>query len=196
AAVREHLKRELRPNTYDPATGTITISSKRAEAIADISKHYRGLFRNDPEFDLLRDYYAIPANTIKDDQRMEDMLAFFFWSSWVCATDRPGTAITYTNNWPAEPLIDNRPTGSIIAWSIISVITLLAGVGALAWYHAAQHGKEDTLAVPPKRDPMLGLKVTPSMKATRKYFLVVAALFLSQVGLGALTAHYGVEGHG
>ncbi len=34
------------------------------------------------------------------------------------------------------------------------------------------------------------------MKATLKYFWVVAALIVVQVGLGAVTAHYGVEGDG
>jgi nitric oxide reductase subunit B len=33
-------------------------------------------------------------------------------------------------------------------------------------------------------------------KATLKYFFVVAALFLAQIGLGGVTAHYGVEGSG
>jgi len=33
------------------------------------------------------------------------------------------------------------------------------------------------------------------MKATGKYFLTVIGLFLLQVGLGAVTAHYSVEGH-
>ena len=34
------------------------------------------------------------------------------------------------------------------------------------------------------------------MKAVLKYFWIVAALMLVQVGLGAVTAHYGVEGDG
>ncbi|MGQ9879663.1 MAG: hypothetical protein ACUVSV_02220 [Armatimonadota bacterium] len=36
--------------------------------------------------------------------------------------------------------------------------------------------------------------MTPSMRATIKYFGIVAALFLAQVVFGILTAHYGVEG--
>jgi nitric oxide reductase subunit B len=36
--------------------------------------------------------------------------------------------------------------------------------------------------------------VTPSMRATAKYFWVVLALFLVQILLGAITAHYQVEG--
>ena len=34
------------------------------------------------------------------------------------------------------------------------------------------------------------------MRATLKYFWVVTALIVAQVGLGVLTAHYGVEGSG
>jgi len=48
----------------------------------------------------------------------------------------------------------------------------------------------------PQTDPLLGLTPTPSMKATLKFFWVAGALFVIQVGLGALTAHYGVEGSG
>jgi len=43
---------------------------------------------------------------------------------------------------------------------------------------------------------LLGLKPTPSQKATVKFFFVVAALWVVQVALGAITAHYGVEGSG
>ena len=59
--------------------------------------------------------------------------AFFFWTSWASATTRPGHTITYTNNWPHEPLIDNVPSSGNVLWSIVSVVLLLAGVGALVW---------------------------------------------------------------
>jgi nitric oxide reductase subunit B len=125
------------------------------------------------------------------------MNAFFFWAAWSCGTERPGSTITYTQNWPAEPLIDNRPTSSIVVWSIVSFIALLAGVGGMVWYFAVQrHKEEEEEADVPAKDPLLGLKATPSMKATLKYFWVVAALIVAQVGLGAITAHYGVEGDG
>src|ERR1044071_1846546 len=48
----------------------------------------------------------------------------------------------------------------------------------------------------PRRDPLLGLQPTPSQRATVKYFFVVAALWVVQVALGAIVAHYGVEGNG
>src|SRR5262249_60844207 len=44
------------------------------------------------------------------------------------------------------------------------------------------------------RDPLRSLQLTPSMKAVAKYVGTVVALFVAQVGLGILTAHYTVEG--
>src|SRR5690606_162492 len=47
---------------------------------------------------------------------------------------------------------------------------------------------------PPPVDPLSRITLTPSMRAAAKYIGVVAALFVAQVLLGALTAHYTVEG--
>ena len=84
-----------------------------------------------------------------------------------------------------------RETGGVS----ISILILLAGVGALAWHYAMIHGREAPPEVP-AIDPLHNLKPTPSMKATVKYFWVVVALFGLQVVLGGITAHYAVEGQG
>ena len=194
AALKALLKEEIRTNTYQEDTGNLIISSERAAAIAAVSQHYRSLFGDDPTLSDLRDDYAIPANTIKDPERMDKLNAFFFWASWATATNRPGSEITYTTNWPAEELIDNKPIGDLIIWSVISFVLLLAGIGGLAWYYAASKRKEDSEDHLPEKDPLLELDPTPSMKATLKYFWTVTALILVQVGLGVLTAHYAVEG--
>jgi len=196
AVLKARLKAEVRVNTYDPKTGDLVISPLRAQAFDSVAEYYASLFGDDPASAKLRDAYAIPANTIRDPQRMRQLNDFFFWASWVCSTNRPGGEITYTNNWPAESLIDNRPTGTILVWSLISFVVLLAGIGALAWYFAIQHGKRDGGLEPPDADPQLAFRPTPSMQATLKYFWIVMALILAQIGLGVLTAHYGVEGSG
>lgn len=195
-ALRGQLQRELRSNTYDPQTRSLIISEDRAAAIAEVSAHYTALFGADPELEALRLAYAIPASTIKDPQRQVAMNAFFFWASWACVTNRPGSDFTYTNNWPPDELIGNLPTGAIVIWSIVSVVLLLAGIAALACYFAIQRNKEEPEHRVPEQDPLLALHPTPSMQATLKYFWVVAALIVTQVGLGAVTAHYGVEGSG
>src|SRR4051812_31999017 len=193
--LKARLKAELRRNTFDPATGNLMVSNDRAEAIAAVGQHYASLFGTDPALEKLRKAYAIPAGAIKDGERQRKMNTFFFWASWVCATDRPGGKVTYTNNWPAEELIDNKPSSSLVMWSLVSVVMLLAGVGALAWYMAVQRHKADDEHDVPEKNPLLRLHLTASMRATVKYFWVVAALMVAQIGLGALTAHYGVEGH-
>ena len=196
ASLRQRLKTELRTNTYDPKTGDLTVSIQRAEALREVATHYAKLFGDDETFDELRDAYAIPPNAIKTSVRQHKLSAFFFWTSWACSTNRPGKTITYTNNWPAEALIDNRPTGAIVVWSVISFVVLLAGIGALSWYFAVAREKEEAPHDIPQSNPLLSLSPTPSMKATLKYFWMVTAMMLVQVGLGAITAHYGVEGSG
>jgi nitric oxide reductase subunit B len=192
AAYKIRLQKELRSNTYDRDSKTLTISPLRAEAIAFVSSHYTGLFMNDPSLSKLRDAYAIPVNTIKSIDRMELMNSFFFWTSWACVTNRPDSDISYTNNWPSEELVGNHPTSSLILWTGFSVIILLAGIGLLAWYYARTKQEEAIELL--KRDPFFGLVMTPSMKATLKYFWVVTGLILVQVLMGVITAHYGVEG--
>ena len=191
ASLKVLLQKDLRTNTYDKAKSTITVSSLRAEAIASNSKFYAGLFTNDPELADLRDAYAIPENTLKTEERVRLMNAFFFWISWACVTERPGQDITYTNNWPAEKLVANEPTGSMHLWTGFSVIILLAGIGLMVLYYAKRRN-EDTEA--PKIFPLKNEIQTPSQKATVKYFWIVSALLLFQVLMGVITAHYSVEG--
>jgi nitric oxide reductase subunit B len=190
------MQRELRANRVDPETNVLTISAERAEAIRAVGLHYAGLFADEPGLAELRDAYAIPANAIKDPARQKAMNAFFFWTAWTCVTNRPGSDITYTNNWPPDELVGNKPTGAIVVWSVISFVLLLGGIATLAWYFAVQRSKEEPEHAAPKIDPLMALNPTPSMQAVLKYFWVVAALIVAQVGLGAVTAHYGVEGSG
>jgi nitric oxide reductase subunit B len=196
AGLRERLKGELRTNTYNASTDETVISPDRAAAFDKVAEHYAGIFGTAQSAAKLREAYAIPPGAIKTPERQRLLNAFFFWTSWVCAANRPNSTVTYTNNWPAEPLIDNRPGSSVVLWSIISVVALLAGVGALAWYTAVERhkNKEDDEHLAPEENPLIGLRLTPSMRACLKYFWVVALLVVAQVGLGGLTAHYGVEG--
>lgn len=194
SVIQSRLQADLRPNTYDPTTGTITISALRAEAIKHVSAHYASLFMTDPNLGELREAYAISANTIRDSKRMDQMNAFFFWTSWAAVTERPGSKITYTNNWPPDQLVGNSPPPSLVLWTGFSVIVLLAGIALLAFYYAVHREEPLEASKLPQADPLSGLNPTPSMRATVKYFWVVCALMVVQVLMGVLTAHYGVEG--
>jgi nitric oxide reductase subunit B len=66
AALKERLRRDLRTNSYESATDTITVSQVRAEAMADVGDHYVSLFSSDPALRDLRVKYAIPERSIMD----------------------------------------------------------------------------------------------------------------------------------
>ncbi|HWO17948.1 MAG TPA: nitric-oxide reductase large subunit [Kofleriaceae bacterium] len=188
AALRERLRQEVRANTYDAATGAITVSAPRARAIEATAAYYAALFAHG------REEYALPPGAITEPARARALSAFFFWSAWAAATERPGDTITYTSNWPHEPLIGNRPTSDAIVWTGVSIVLLLGGIGALAFWHAARR-REDPPEALPASDPLLGTSPTPSQLATVKYFWVVCALVVLQILVGVVTAHYGVEGN-
>ncbi|HEX5048308.1 MAG TPA: cbb3-type cytochrome c oxidase subunit I, partial [Gammaproteobacteria bacterium] len=97
-------------------------------------------------------------------------------------------------------LVGNTPSGAVFMWTFVSILVLLAGIGALVWYYAREFDiwrrdgePEQGFA---RSDFMAATAITPSMRATSWYFIVVAALFAAQVLLGIVTAHYAVEGQG
>jgi nitric oxide reductase subunit B len=189
AELESRLQQLLRRNTYDVSTATLTVDPIRAQALAANLAYYTDVFTNG------REEFAIPAGALTDPDHLRQLTAFFFWTSWAASTNRPGDTVTYTSNWPYEPLVGNRPTGDTIVWTGVSIILLLAGIGVMASYYASrrEHGP---LPPPPANDPLLGSVPTPSQRAVIKYFWIVAALILVQIVLGVVAAHYGVEGNG
>jgi len=189
AALQAHLSAVMRRNSYDPSTGKITIDPERVMAYKINSHYYSQLFKNGNAA------YAIPRGAVTDSLRLQQLSAFFFWTSWAASTNRPGDDITYTSNWPHEDLVENHPTADAVVWTGVSIILLLAGIAGMVWYYASH--KEDAVpATLPATDPLFGSTFTPSQRATLKYFFVVSALILVQILVGVITAHYGVEGDG
>ena len=189
AQLQGRLAKVMRTNNYDAATKTITVEPIRADAFQANLKHFSDVFANG------KAEYSIPPRAVSDPDRLQKLAAFFFWTSWSATTNRPNDSVSYTNNWPYEPLVGNRPTGETVVWTGVSIIMLLAGISAMIWWYAARNAKEEDLPLP-ETDPLGSWVATPSQKATVKYFWVVSALILVQMLLGVVTAHYGVEGNG
>jgi nitric oxide reductase subunit B len=187
AQLTARLTKLLRTNNYDASTGTVTVDPVRAAAFDSNAAHYAEVFSQG------KTEYAIPAGAVTDSRRLHQLAAFFFWTSWSSVTNRPDDTISYTNNWPYEPLVGNRPTGENIVWTGVSIIMLLAGISAMAWWYASERREEPETTLP-ESDPLARWSATPSQRATLKYFWVVSALILAQMTLGVVTAHYGVEG--
>jgi len=188
AKLRGRLEQIYRHNGYDAASNSIHVEPIRAQAFEACLQHFSEVFRKGNRA------YAIPAGTVSSAERMRQLASFIFWTAWSAASNRPGDHISYTNNWPYEPLIGNRPTGDAVLWTGVSIIMLLAGICAMVWWYASQ--KEEPREAVPVHDPLRNWKSTPSQRATLKYFWVVSALILVQMLMGMVTAHYGVEGDG
>jgi nitric oxide reductase subunit B len=186
--LRGRLESIFRTNTFDADQSVIRIDPIRGRAFESLAAHYAEVFAKG------KTDYAIPAGAVTDTQRLRQLSAFFFWTAWCASTNRPGDDVTYTQNWPHEPLIGNRPTGESVVWTGVSIIMLLAGICAMVWWYAAETKHPE--GPPPEADPLGAWQATPSQRATLKYFWVVAALILVQITLGVVTAHYGVEGDG
>ena len=187
--LRGRLESVMRPNTYDAATNTLTVDPARAAAFESNLRHYDEVFREGQVS------YAIPKGALTDTERVRKLASFFFWTAWAGTTNRPGETLSYTNNWPHEPLVGNRPTGETVTWTGVSVIMLLAGIGGMVWWYASQSGGEGVKHYP-QEDPLRSWDATPSQRATQWFFWVVAGMILVQMLLGVVTAHYGVEGDG
>jgi nitric oxide reductase subunit B len=195
-----YLRLDIRKNTWDSGSDTLTLGSDRYAAIKTVSAHYSTVFQaiDSDESRSIREQYAFSQKVTIGDEDMHALNAFIFWTSWSAVTNRPDDTISYTSNWPYDPLVGNTPPPSLLIWTLISIILLLGATGALVWYYAQQHDiwrddlePEGGVA---KSNRLIGANHTPSMKATEKYFWVVLALFGFQIILGTITAHYAVEG--
>ncbi|MGA4670355.1 nitric-oxide reductase large subunit [Propionibacteriaceae bacterium Y1923] len=177
----------MRTNRYDEASGTLTLTKEQVAAFEHVRSYYATFF-GEPTTK-----HGLIPEVITDPAQIHDLTAFFAWTAWASAAERPGHSYSYTNNWPPEPRVDNHPTADILVWSGMSLVALLAGLGALfalygRWSRKiGWHGNE----APSLKFLQPGeVKITPSQKVTSWFFLVVALLFLIQATLGAAIEHY------
>ena len=193
AAVKEVVKKEYLGSAVRE-DGTVVLSPERITAMNLTGRYFVELYGDNPDLTLTRDHFAMKDNTLPELQDRIDMARFFFWTTWMASTQRPGTDATYTNNWPHEPLLDHNPTPESIAWSVVSVIILLCGIGVVVWLWAFGKKDDEHALVLPIEDPISKITLTPSQRALGKYLFTILALFLFQLGMGGIIAHYTVEG--
>ncbi|MDK4688812.1 nitric-oxide reductase large subunit [Kingella negevensis] len=193
AVISARLKDEYRNQSAVDGNGVVKLSDTRAKAIEQVSQYYIDLYGDKPELDKSRESFAMKTNTLPDLEARKHLTQFFFWTAWTASANRPDSIATYTNNWPHEPLIDNVPTAENYMWSFASFVFLLMGIGFLVWgYHFLRtHNDEPKV---PETDPLAKIVLTDSQKALWKYAALTVILFIVQILLGGLVAHYTVEG--
>lgn len=113
---------------------------------------------------------------------------FILYSALTTVARRPGSAASWTQNWPYEPLVGNRPTPATFVWTWISFCFTFFCFGLVLFlYHRYIRGADTgtfDLVLATSRP------LTPSQRKIGKYFLVVAAVLLLQILAGAMLGHY------
>src|SRR4030067_782900 len=174
-AVTIEVQRLLKQNRYDPRTKSLTFTD--AESVSyqnQISKWTAYFTQTTINRGLL-------VKHIKEEKELQQLTAFFAWTAWASVANRPGKSHSYTNNFPYDPMTGNVPSSDAYLWSALSLITLLAGTAIvlfsfgkfnfLGWKGRGEH-------IHPQMRAGMAFE---SQKATIKYFVVVALLFLAQV---------------
>lgn len=180
---------DFKTNRYNPTTKTLEYTAAQAIAFKDLEAHYQDFFSQPST------KFGLRPKAITDPQQIFELTAFFSWSAWASAADRPGLDYSYTNNWPPEMLVNNHLTADALVWSVLSLITLLGGIGLLLaafgrWNFLGWHGRERTTV---SFRPPDSISLTPAQRSTAYFFLVMAVLFLLQTLLGGASQHYRAE---
>lgn len=180
AAVRVRGQTMLRG--VDLTQRTVTVAPALAQAITSV--------RDQIAVSLLHDDLASGYSKARslDPQTARQTADFLIYASLTTVARRPGTTVSWTQNWPYEPSVGNVPTGATFIWTWASFCFVFLGFGAVLAIYKVYLSDPDTSPM----DPVLSgfARLTPSQRRTGKYFLLVALVLLLQIGAGSVMAHY------
>jgi nitric oxide reductase subunit B len=180
AAVQVAMQGELQSLDLTRATATVpdalaaALTTRRAEITRSLLHH---------------DFAKGWTRAYSLDARAAGQTAdFLLYSSLTTVARRPGTNVSWTQNWPFEPLVGNTPTTSTFRWTWISFCFTFFAFGAILFIYERFLNDPDEAPM----DPVLSAfrPLTASQRRIWKYFLVVAAVLLVQILAGSIMAHY------
>ncbi|HCY0929906.1 TPA: cbb3-type cytochrome c oxidase subunit I [Staphylococcus aureus] len=198
AVVKDKVMKEIRINRYSEKEDQLVLTPGQVYGLKYLQDYYKKEFVNNPK------QVGLNENMIKQFQNDDYMVAgnkiehlsqFFFWGAWLSSTDRPGKTFSYTNNWPYDVDAGNTLPSAGILWTAISVTLLIAGLAFIIYiqkrYEFDMKPTYESEWELPKIE--VDSKITDSQRKVGKYLVVVMLLFLVQILLGELLAHYYVE---
>ncbi|HEY9690325.1 MAG TPA: cbb3-type cytochrome c oxidase subunit I, partial [Coleofasciculaceae cyanobacterium] len=187
ATLQAKVAADFKTNRYDPATGALTLTAAQARGLDRVFQDYQTLLSQGSKI------HSIPSGWFTDRQQIRNVTGFFAWTAWAASANRPNAPFSYTANFPHDDLIGNQAPGQFVIWSIVSVMVLIAAIAIFLLVYLTQEDAEEVQTVAAR--PAIRL-ATPSQKVTTLFFGVAMALFLVQILMGMVTAHYAVEGDG
>lgn len=183
-AVQAEVQKLFKHNRYEAKTDTLIFTKSEVLSFQKQIEKWTVYFSG-PTVSA-----GLPVKYINQPEELRSLTAFFAWTAWASVANRPNRPYSYTNNFPYDPMVGNILSSSAILWSALSLISLLAAIALvlflfgrfdyLGWKGHSEH-------IHPYMLPGIA---TESQRATIKYFLIVALLFLAQVLVGGATAHF------
>ncbi|WP_246194722.1 hypothetical protein [Allochromatium palmeri] len=178
ASVDGSVAAEFKRNDYDPATGILSLPADSQAAFDAQFAAWTAYFQNPA------DNGGLASGAVTDPTELRQLTAFFSWTAWAAAAQRPGTTHSYTNNFPYDPLVGNHPTSGALLWSAISLIFLLGGIAIVLlafgkFSYLGWHGDDTTARS--RLATATPVAITPAQSATLKFMVIAGLLFLAQV---------------
>ncbi|CAM4380120.1 nitric-oxide reductase large subunit [Weissella hellenica] len=195
--IKAKVRKEIRVNRYNKAKQTLRLTDAQAAGLKTLQSYYRKEFINNPQ------QAGLPASMINQKKtdafmykgnKVDQLTSFFFWGAWLSSTNRPDRSFTYTNNWPYDQDAGNVMPAEAMVWTAISVALLVVGIGVIIYFQRRYQFDMESRYLPDSPidiDP--DLPITTSQKKVAKFFVIVMLMFLLQILMGELMAHYYVE---
>jgi nitric oxide reductase subunit B len=180
AAVKAAMQAELQG--VDLTQAVVTVPAALAAAIPALKAELvQSLLRHDFAKGWTQAYSL-------DEQSAAETAEFLIYASLTTVARRPGSDVSWTQNWPFEPLVGNTPTTSTFRWTWISFCFTFFAFGAVLFIYERYLNDPDRAAM----DPVLAnfRTLSASQRRIGKYFLVVAGVLLLQILVGSIMAHY------
>jgi nitric oxide reductase subunit B len=199
AAIDAEIAAELKHNRYDPNTGSLRFTAGQTAGWNAIVVYYNQKFSTGADDEGLPKGALLPVSEGGNDSAKtldatRQLAAFITWTAWLSTAQRPEAAHSYTNNWPYDKAAGNVVTAGSMMWSAVSVAALLMFLALILYFqHRYQLSAQDA-PNPQHRFDLFSMPLTPSQRATAKFFVVAGLLFLVQTLLGGKMAHDYADG--
>ena len=164
--------------------GTTVYTNASAAAYKENVKYITNMLVNgDPK-------RGFKGGVIKPEEAVK-IAAFFDWGQLVASSFRPGTIRTWSNNWPAEPLVDQNLTFNshkVSLWEFLILWAMTIVVIFLSYEYLFKKDPDEKLET-----PLVVTTMFKSQKKLLKYIPIVAGLFFVQLILGGYLSHIYTE---
>ena len=181
-------KHEIKPNRYDAASDTLTLTAAQVEGLERVKQHWEKIFkegqqrlwfssRHHPRLKSsackFRDFSSGPPGSPQPFDREP-------------ITPTPTTG-RRTEGWAISPVRKPTSIPSPVSWPCFWSWVCLSTV-SIAMAYGTEQPKGVALS-----EKLIDMPLTPSQLQAAKFFVVVILLFLLQTTMGGLLAHYTIH---